>query len=306
MKKIVLTLAAVLCCVMTTNVVNAQTTETESKSDRYFRLSKMADENPSDWKAQLEVGHILLDKESDFYNQTRACRYYERIYHLAADYNKEIPDSVFAETCEILIAQAINKSDLDELLFYSDEMLRAEKIGRTISNETLIAQGAMASLYAMAKEDNPRALMYMSDARKRVAESQKPGIECTDVMTAMLYDNLFSEYKKLFGDKLIELTIDAKKYIIIAIRDWNVEKPLMGWFGSLADKKAADGKLFLVYDEDGQVHDDVRGSLDYTFECGKDGLKSKEGASRLITVTPEQREKMIKAYHNYMKKEKKE
>ena len=41
-------LAAVLCCAMTTTVVNAQTTEEESISDKYFRLSKIADENPSD------------------------------------------------------------------------------------------------------------------------------------------------------------------------------------------------------------------------------------------------------------------
>ena len=97
MKKRLMTLA-LLCCAMTTTVVNAQTAENESTSDKYFRLSKIADENPSDWKAQLEVGHILLDKESGFYNQTRAARYYERIYHTATDFNKEIPDSVLRET----------------------------------------------------------------------------------------------------------------------------------------------------------------------------------------------------------------
>ena len=39
-------------CAMTT-VVNAQTAEPESKMDKYLRLSKEADENPTNWQAQL-------------------------------------------------------------------------------------------------------------------------------------------------------------------------------------------------------------------------------------------------------------
>ena len=46
--------------------VNAQTEETETSSQRYLRLSKTADENPTDWKAQLEIAHVLLDKEGGF------------------------------------------------------------------------------------------------------------------------------------------------------------------------------------------------------------------------------------------------
>jgi len=62
--RLIAALAAVLCCFIS---VNAQTTETESNSERYLRLSKEADENPSDWKAQMEVVHILTDKNSGFY-----------------------------------------------------------------------------------------------------------------------------------------------------------------------------------------------------------------------------------------------
>ena len=86
MKKNLMTYAAgrmvfafFFCCAMTT-VMNAQTAEPESKIEKYLRLSKEADENPTNWQAQLEVGHMLLDKENSFYNMTRAMKYYERIY----------------------------------------------------------------------------------------------------------------------------------------------------------------------------------------------------------------------------------
>ena len=99
--------------------VNAQTEETETSSQKYLRLSKTADENPSDWKAQLEIAHVLLDKSSGFYNQQRGARYYERIYNMAFSYNinKEIPDSVIQEASMIIMTAALDKKDIDKVLF---------------------------------------------------------------------------------------------------------------------------------------------------------------------------------------------
>ena len=45
-------LAFAFCCAMTT-AVNAQTAETESKMDKYLRLSKEADENPTQGERRL-------------------------------------------------------------------------------------------------------------------------------------------------------------------------------------------------------------------------------------------------------------
>ena len=106
MKKFLM--AAILCWAMTT-VVNAQTSEPESNMDKYLRLSKEADENLTNWQAQLEVGHMLIDMESGVYNQSRAARYYERIYQQAAGFNKEVPDSVFFESVVALMTVACDK-----------------------------------------------------------------------------------------------------------------------------------------------------------------------------------------------------
>ena len=89
MRKIFL-LAAFVCFAALS--ASAQTEESESKTEKMLRLTKTANENPTDWKAQLEAGHFLLDKEKGVYNQSQAEKYYERIFHLAIDYNKEIPD----------------------------------------------------------------------------------------------------------------------------------------------------------------------------------------------------------------------
>ena len=78
---------AAFVCIAATGV-NAQTEETESKNEEMLRLTKAADENPTDWKAQYEAGHFLLG------NPSQAEKYYERVFHLATDYNKAVPDSV--------------------------------------------------------------------------------------------------------------------------------------------------------------------------------------------------------------------
>jgi len=289
-------LLAVLACI-TALSVNAQTKDAESKADRYFRMSKVADENPSDWKAQLEVGHILLDKEGGFYNQSRAARYYERIYHIASDVNREIPDSVIRETNWVLMTLAVGKGDIERALFYIDEMKHANSVGVGIEDSYLNLSDMYGLTCCMGKEDCIKALSYMKDLRDRVTQSHLPGIEHTDLTTAMLLEEVFELEKAVFGDKLMELTIDGKKYIVVSMGEWDIEKPFIGWSAT------KEGSLTLFYGEDGKVYDNLHGEMNYSFFCNKDGIvPHEESNARLITVTPEHRQQMVKAYRNYMEK----
>ena len=292
MKKTYL-MAAFVC--MAAMSVNAQTSESESKEQKFLSLTKTADDNPKDWKAQLEVGHFLLDKENGIYNMSQAGKYFERIYHLATDYNREIPDSIILETGGILMTEASDKKDIDKALFYADEMLRAEKVGMNMADNYFYSFSSVGWMYNMMKGDFVKALPYMMDIRERLTKNNQQGIEHTDVTTAMLFENLLGKYKEMFGDKLVELSIDGKKYIIVAMAEWNIEKPLMGWLQNVGD--------ILFCDEDGNIHDDIHGKMEYSFNFDKNGVVSKEGTNMwLITVTPERRQQLVEAYHKYMKK----
>ena len=302
-------LAATFCCAMTTTVVNAQTAENESSMDKYLRLSKEADENPTNWQAQLEVGHMLLDKESGVYNLSRAARYYERIYQQAAGFNKEVPDSVFFESAVMLMTAASEKQDVKKVLFYIDELMCAEKMGVDVDRDYVISCGWMGVAFNLMNGDAAKALWHMLEMRKFATAEKKAGIDYSDAMTVMLYENLLSEYNKTFADRLPEFTLDGKKYIVIAMKQWNVEMPLMGWMGGLDDDgdDERDNGLKLLYGEDGKVYDDMHGEMNYSFNFTKDGFVPQEGFNvRMITVTPEQRQKMVDAYHSYMKQHKKE
>ncbi len=297
MRKIFL-LAAFVCFAALS--VSAQTEESESKTEKMLRLTKTANENPTDWKAQLEAGHFLLDKEKGVYNQSQAEKYYERIYHLATDYNKEIPDSVIRETGFMLMSVAADKKNFDKALFYIDAMTHVRRVGVDISDNYMNSIDVFGIMYSMIKEDMVKPLAYIMNIRERLTKNKTPGIEYTDVLTTILFERLMEKYKDMFGDKVMELTLDDKKYIMISKGDWNIEKPLVGWM------QKEEGSPMVLYGEDGKVYDDKHGNMEYGFDWNKNGVVPKEGVNmRLITVTPERRQQMVEAYRNYLKNAKK-
>ena len=292
---------AVFACFAAMNV-NAQSEVTESKNEMMLRLTKAADENPADWKAQHEAGRFLLDKENGVYNMSQAAKYYERLFPLTTVFKKEIPDSVICEAGSMLIAAAADKKDFDKALFYVDEMLRAPKVGVEIKDDYLNVADVWGIIYSMTKEDMVGSLAYMIDFRERLAKGNNPGLEYTDMTTMVLFEQLMEKYRDMYGGKLIEVTIDNKKYILISTNDWNIEKPLMGWM------KETEGDKNSVYycSDDGKVTDDLHGQMEFNFNFDKDGIKPADTANaRLVTVTPERRQQLVDAYRNYMKKSKK-
>ena len=291
---------AAFVCIAATGV-NAQTAETESKNEKMLRLTKAADENPADWKAQWEAGRFLLGKEKKN-NLSQAEKYYERLFPLATAFKKEIPDSVILEAGLMLIGAAGDKKDFDKALFYVDEMLRAPKVGVEIGDGYLNVMDFWGIVYSMIKEDMVRSLAYMMDFRERLAKGNNPGIENTDMTTILLFEKLIEKYNDMFGDKLVEMTFDNKKYIVISMDDWNIEKPLMGW---MKETEGDQESLYYCCD-DGTVTDDLHGEWNFSFNYDKDGFKQEDDANvRLITVTPERRQQLVDAYRKYMKKSKK-
>lgn len=299
MKQKFFLLAAFLCLAALN--LDAQTEESETMAQKYSRLSKIAEENPKDWKVQLEVGEMLNDKENEFYNQEKATKYYERIYHLASDYNKEIPDTVFLETCRILMGMAFEKGDADKALLFVDELKLAGKRGLDKESKYYPAYNICGFLINMFKGDCANGLLNMLELRRRVTESNLPGIEHTDIITAFAFDEVMKKYKELFSDKLLEVTLDNKSYVIISMGNWNIEKPFMGFTEGM-DKDS----LKLMYGEDGVVYDDLHGEGKFNFNVNANGISPQEDVNmRMISITPERRQQLVNAYRNYMKKSKK-
>ena len=273
--------------------------QNETVRQKYERLAKEADANPTDWKKQYEAAHMLLDKNSELYDQIGAGKYYERIYHMVADINSVVPDSVFNEASITLMFNAMNHEDVPTTVFYGDELKRYTQLKNDKESTMPMLVNTMEIMLQLAQERPMSAGDMLSEVRKELTQRQFQGVENTDVTMAVIYEQIFDDYLEFAKNKLMEITLDGKPYVVIAQGAWNVEQPFMGW---LAD--APDSKM-LFYGEDGRVYDDLHGQMLFNFHWSEESkavVKSEDTNTRLITVTPEQRQKYVEAYRKYMKK----
>ena len=270
----------------------------ETLRQKYDRMEKDADANPADWQKQYAVAQMLIQKDSELHDQEKANKFYERIYHLVSDINDVVPDSVYNEGCYILMLNAMNKSDIEKTVFYAEELIRHAKLKNDMQNSFYIGANALMAPIMIMLERSAGGLDKLLELRKNIEERNYNGVENTDAMLAFFYDQTYSEYREWVSDKLMEINIEGKPYVLIAMGDWNVGQPFMGWS---VDKP--DNKVVLV-DENLKVYDDLHGAMQFDFNWNEETtsiVKTANTTVRLITVTPERRQQMVEAYKKYLK-----
>jgi hypothetical protein len=290
---------AVLLLLCTVTLQMSGQNANETLRQKYERLEKDADANPTDWQKQYAVAQMLIQKDSELHDQEKANKFYERIYHIVSDINDVVPDSVYNEGCYILMLNAMNKSDIEKTVFYADELIRHAKLKNDIQNSFYIGANALMAPIMIMLERSAGGLDKLLELRKIMEERNYNGVENTDAMLAFFYDQTYSEYREWVADKLMEITIEGKPYVLIAMGDWNVEQPLMGWS---VDKP--DNKVVFV-DENLKVYDDLHGAMQFNFSWDGQNtaiVKAENTTVHLITVTPERRQQMVEAYKKYLKK----
>jgi len=290
---------AVLLLLCTVTLQMSGQNANETLRQKYERLEKDADANPTDWQKQYAVAQMLIQKDSELHDQEKANKFYERIYHIVSDINDVVPDSVYNEGCYILMLNAMNKSDIEKTVFYADELIRHAKLKNDMQNSFYIGANALMAPIMIMLERSAGGLDKLLELRKIMEERNYNGVENTDAMLAFFYDQTYSEYREWVADKLMEITIEGKPYVLIAMGDWNVEQPFMGWS---VDKP--DNKVVFV-DENLKVYDNLHGAMQFNFSWDGQNtaiVKAENTTVRLITVTPERRQEMVEAYKKYLKK----
>ena len=288
--------ALMLMCAVTLQVSGQNANETLRQ--KYDRMEKDADANPTDWQKQYAVAQMLIQKDSELHDQEKANKFYERIYHLVSDINDVVPDSVYNEGCYILMLNAMNKSDIEKTVFYAEELIRHAKLKNDMQNSFYIGANALMAPIMIMLERSAGGLDKLLELRKNIEERNYNGVENTDAMLAFFYDQTYSEYREWVSDKLMEINIEGKPYVLIAMGDWNVGQPFMGWS---VDKP--DNKVVLV-DENLKVYDDLHGAMQFDCNWNEETtsiVKTANTTVRLITVTPERRQQMVEAYKKYLK-----
>lgn len=286
-----------LMCAVTLQMSGQNANETLRQ--KYDRMEKDADANPTDWQKQYAVAQMLIEKDSELHDQEKANKFYERIYHIVSDINDVVPDSVYNEGCYILMLNAMNKSDIQKTVFYADELIRYANLKNDLQNSFYIGANALLAPIMLMLERSAGGLDKLLELRKLVEARNVKGVENTDAMLAFFYEQTYGEYREWVADKLMEVTIEGKPYVLIAMGDWNVEQPFMGWSADKPDSKA------VFIDENLKVYEDLHGAMQFDFHWDEKDtaiVKAENSTVRLITVTPERRRQMVEAYKKCLKK----
>lgn len=288
-------MALLVMCAMTLHVSG----QNETVRQKYERLEKDADAHPTDWKKQYEVARMLIEKDSELHDQEKAGKFYERIYHLVADIKADMPDSVFYESAFIALLNAVNRQDAQQALDYGEELIRYAKAKNDTNDSFAISTTAIIAPIMMMLERPSGGVDWLLELRKMMKNGNIQGVENTDMMLAALYEQALDEYREWASDKLMEIDIEGKTYVLIAMGLWNVEQPFVGWMGGESDTQS------LFVDENMKVYDDLHGTMECNFNWDNEThsiVKSPNTTAHLITVTPEQRQKYVEAYRKYINK----
>ena len=320
MRKILMTLAAVLCCAMTTTVVNAQ--EAESPIKEGERLAKAADDAPQDWQKQYDAAEFYLNDSNGSPNTILAEKYATRALEIAKS-QTEKRDTILGKSFELMSALGMYNKNVDQMLGSYDQAIRAYVDELGYQNAAIPPRIAfLASLkwllhssggYAYGDADAVKTLREAFILNGQLPEGQRAeGMEDAETIYALSHEMLMAEHKQQMKDKVWLWTdqADGKTYTILAFDDWTLEQPtgLMAtlFVDNQNGKKESDFKYGLVLmDEQGNIAERKPTAFVWNVNFDQQGnayrLSDKTNL-RVVGITSEKRQQIINALHKFENK----
>lgn len=258
MKKIIMTLAVVLCCAMTT-VVNAQNTQ-ELALKEVEKKAKLADKNLTNGKMQYEAAMACIsDALGEKKDLDRALTYANRAFKISQEHPAP-QDTLKGLSCYALALIYMKKQSMDNSFDFMEMAMDGfqEELGRydPVTNGTKLLYG-----YSMLMKNPYRAFPKIQEAfvdnalspqNKRIDNIMQAGI-----VLELALEMLIAEHTKHFHHALPRIFVDGKSYFVVQTKDWNMERPLVGWMApsmmrSEAEETDYEESPIIVCDENFQ------------------------------------------------------
>jgi len=251
-----MTLAAVLCCAMTTTV-DAQD-KIEQALKQAEQKAKLADENVENGKMQYEAAvSFISDDLGEKKDLDRALTYANRAFKISQEHPAP-QDTLKGLSCyalaNIYMMKQSWENSFDFMLMAGDAF--QEELGEydPVTNGTKLVFGSI-----MARAQPLRAFPMIQEAFiNNSMAPQNKRIENMDrayLVQSQVLEMLIAEYTKRMSRAVPMVKRDDKSYLVVQTKDWNMERPLVGWMvpamlRTEAENKAFKGDDFIICDED--------------------------------------------------------
>ena len=238
MKKIIMTLAAVLCCA--TTVVNAQNTVEENKKMVSTNLQmaeqkvKLADENPTDGQKQYAAATALTSIAANTDGQyDRAISYAHKALEIAKA-QKEQKDTLLANTYSLLSNIYMLQGSVDNGCDFMELAVDAaeEQLGRydagTIYNR-LKTGLTLISIYPDTRRGFLHVMQAFYDNDKAPVNKRIKNMDQFTIRFNLAMEQMLTAYANGNRYALPVVTMDGEKYYMVQTRDWHIGQPLANW-----------------------------------------------------------------------------
>ena len=266
MKKIIMTLAAVLCCA--TTVVNAQNTVEENKKMVSTNLQmaeqtvKLADENPTDGQKQYAAATALVGIAVNTDGQyDRAISYAHKALEIAKA-QKERKDTLLANTYSLLSNIYLMQGSVDNGCDFMELSVDAaeEQLGRydAVTIYSRLKTGlTLISIYPDTRRGFLHVLQAFYDNDKAPVNKRIKNMDQFNIRHNLAMEQMLTAYTNANRYAVPVFMMDGEKYYIVQTRDWHIGQPLVNWLSpnmlrSQEEREAHMGENIVIMNDKGE------------------------------------------------------
>ena len=273
MKKIIMTLAAVLCCA--TTVVNAQNTVEENKKMVSTNLQmvstnlqmaeqtvKLADENPTDGQKQYAAATALTSIAANTDGQyDRAISYAHKALEIAKA-QKERKDTLLANTYSLLSDIYLMQGSVDNGCDFMELAVDAaeEQLGRydaaTIYSR-LKTGLTLISIYPDTRRGFLHVMQAFYDNDKAPVNKRIKNLEQFNIRLNLAMEQMLTAHTNANRFAIPVVMVDGEKSFMVQTRDWHIGQPLVNWLSpnmlrSQEERQAHSGENIILMNDKGE------------------------------------------------------
>ena len=266
MKKIIMTLAAVLCCA--TTVVNAQNTVEENKKMVSTNLQmaeqtvKLADENPTDGQKQYAAATALTSIAANTDGQyDRAISYAHKALEIAKA-QKEQKDTLLANTYSLLGNIYLMQGSVDNACDFMELSVDAaqEQLGRydAVTIYSRLKTGlTLISIYPDTRRGFLHVMQAFYDNDKAPVNKRIKNMDQFNIRHNLAMEQMLTAYTNANRYAVPVFMMDGEKYYIVQTRDWHIGQPLVNWLSpnmlrSQEEREAHMGENIVIMNDKGE------------------------------------------------------
>lgn len=316
MKKFITTLAAFFCCAV---ITMAQTTPDEALKQAETK-AKQADKNLKNGKMQYEAAvSFISDELGEKKDLNRALTYANRAYQIALEHPAP-QDTLKGLSTYALAMIYMGKQDWPNAFSYMEKTMDAfqEELGRhdPVTNGTKTIFSSMM-LYMLPHRAFPRIQEAFNDNGEAPEDKRIENMDMATILLEVSLERLIALHSQTFRCAVPLITRDGKKYFVVQSKDWNIDRPLVGWLvpsmlRSDEENATYKGDPTILCDEDGNftvLPEGEKPQLTFNFnQYLKNPRKfiTKDDDARIWFFKPEIHKQLLDDFHAFKETLKKE